>query len=241
MPLVFAAKWVAIGGLGGLLTMGAAFELEGRRATVSPAITSRTATAVLERAASTGGDRPSKERTGATPAEPFSSGLADSSPTPAPTVKENIAPREKSVPLLVSPAPGSPQRPPSVLPSRAAAPEPVATGAAPGSPAAGMPNTASARLGPEQPSLRLNQEVKLIDGAWAAMKQRDHAAALRALAGYESAYPELALHPEVLFLRMAAEEELGRIARARVEAGRIVALYPKSAQATRARELLARQ
>jgi outer membrane protein assembly factor BamD (BamD/ComL family) len=95
------------------------------------------------------------------------------------------------------------------------------------------------RVGGSEVTLRLNSQVVLIDGAWAAVKQHDAAVALRALSGYEQTFPSLDLHPEVLFLRVTAEDALGHKLGARAEAARIVALYPQSVQAKRARALLA--
>jgi hypothetical protein len=96
------------------------------------------------------------------------------------------------------------------------------------------------RAGGGELSVRLNNQVMLIDGAWAAVKRNDPAGALHALSGYERTFPALDLHPEVLFLRMTAQANLGQKTGARADAARIVALYPRSVQATRARDLLAR-
>jgi hypothetical protein len=89
-------------------------------------------------------------------------------------------------------------------------------------------------------SLRLAREVGLVDAAWSDMKEQRYARVVDALANYEAAFPELGLHPEVLFLRMEAEGRLGRTASAKAHALRIVGSYPKSAQALRARALLER-
>jgi hypothetical protein len=94
---------------------------------------------------------------------------------------------------------------------------------------------------PEQVQLRLAREVSLVDRAWTAMKRRDFSRALAELAGYEEEFPDLGLHPEVLFVRMEAEDGLGRVAAARFQASRILASYPKSAQAGRARAVLSRR
>jgi hypothetical protein len=93
---------------------------------------------------------------------------------------------------------------------------------------------------PRAGTLRLTKEVSLVDGAWSAVKRGDFARARLALSDYERQFPELGLHPEVLFVRMMAEERGGQRAAARTEASRIIALYPHSAQADGARALLSR-
>ncbi len=62
---------------------------------------------------------------------------------------------------------------------------------------------------------------------------------LRILTGYESSFQDLRFVPEVLSLRMQAQERLGRVAAAKELARRIVAAYPRSSQAGRARQVLA--
>jgi hypothetical protein len=91
-----------------------------------------------------------------------------------------------------------------------------------------------------QTLLRLSKEVALVDRAWGAMKRSEFSRALIELANYEEQYPELGLHPEVLFVRMEAEDRLGRVAAAKREAARLLASYSQSAQAGRARALLQR-
>lgn len=240
ISLVLAAKWLAIGGLGGLLTMGAASQLEGRRAPVSAWTSSGAATAAPGRA-----DRP-QHRVVVEMAAPSASERLDvpsprgpaTAPSAAGTVGARAAAPDRAAPLAREPV-----SPPELTTNRDLVSKPVAPVApiALAAPAGDTPpQGSSSRLATEEQALRLSEEVRLIDGAWSAMKRQDHGEALRTLAGYESTYPGLALHPEVLFLRMAAEDGQGRIAPARAEANRIMALYPKSAQATRARELLAR-
>ena len=122
-----------------------------------------------------------------------------------------------------------PMASPSEAPSLETAPAPAENAPAP------PRNTSS-----EQVQLRLAKEVSLVDRAWAAMKRRDFSRALAELVDYEEQFPELGLHPEVLFVRMEAEERLGRVTAAKLQASRILASYPKSAQAGRARALLSR-
>ncbi|MBN2194101.1 MAG: hypothetical protein JW751_14895 [Polyangiaceae bacterium] len=62
--------------------------------------------------------------------------------------------------------------------------------------------------------------------------------ALAILAGYESSFDELRFVPEVLSLRMQSHQRLGEVATADQLARRIIAAYPRSSQAGRARQLL---
>ena len=61
---------------------------------------------------------------------------------------------------------------------------------------------------------------------------------LAILAGYETSFDELRFVPEVLSLRMQAYQQTGSIEAAEQLARRIVATYPRSSQAGRARQLL---
>ena len=81
-------------------------------------------------------------------------------------------------------------------------------------------------------------EIAFVDRAWQAVQRGNYDDALAGLVGYELRFPDLRLHPEVLFLRMEAERRLGHDARAASFARQIVSIYPKSAQAARARSIL---
>jgi len=61
---------------------------------------------------------------------------------------------------------------------------------------------------------------------------------LTILAGYETSFDELRFVPEVLSLRMQAHQRLGNAKAAEQLARRIIATYPRSSQAGRARQLL---
>jgi hypothetical protein len=108
-----------------------------------------------------------------------------------------------------------------------------------------MPATASETLpqaspsrASDDPSPALAPEIAFVDRAWRAMQRGSYEGALAALVPYELRFPELRLHPEVLFLRMEAERRLGHSASAMSLARQIVSIYPKSAQAARARSML---
>ena len=132
-------------------------------------------------------------------------------------------------PLAAAP-PSGPARPHNDVPSSEEAVGAALEGA-------GVPRKSEA---PAEGTLRLGKEVLLVDSAWSDVKRSQFARALAALSDYERQFPELGLHPEVLFVRMEAENRSGRAAAAKLEASRILALYPRSAQADRARALLDR-
>jgi hypothetical protein len=242
--VVLAAKWMGIGSLGALVAIGAT-EIGSRVRDPAPPRVAGVVPLTNERAAAATAFSPINARevtetpTGDTAA---STAVAQAAPLlPRPSVQAfGAAPTVHSP--IGSVVPSTEPAPPTRLPHRAydGALEPVASSIAlTPAPAEG------AQLGARSPSplpaqLRLAKEVSLVDRAWAAMKRRDFSRALAELADYERNFPELGLHPEVLFVRMEAEERLGRVAAAKLEASRILASYPKSAQANRARALLSR-
>jgi hypothetical protein len=289
ITLAFAAKWVMIGAVGGLATVGAVTELAGPRASGPSAITpivstSRSASGTSDfsgshraiarpsAAADHDGDEvavppsvappfeqrnaPAKSARGdieanaghgssareRIPSRPASAVLSEPHTEPASESgtagarstgdRAGLAPQgdvgtEASIPSLRAPSTSEASRAPKSTTSLAQGPS--------NDDESGRPPVGGSELSP-----RLNSQVMLIDGAWAAVKRNDPAGALRLLSGYERAFPALDLHPEVMFLRMTAEAALGQMFGARAEATRIVALYPQSVQAKRARELLAR-
>jgi len=247
ITLAIAGKWVLIGGIGGLATVGAATELAGPRAWGPAAITPIVSTSLPA-------SRTSPDFQGSTqaPVRPPVAGDDGAEIAPSPRVAPPSRQRNTGAASASS----------DTEAGNALRPEPRArsafAGAPKGAPLTGqafpVPESAPAvaqgpstdddngvpRAGSSELSLRLNSQVMLIDGAWAAVKRNDPAGTLRALSGYELTFPALDLHPEVLFLRMTAEAAMGQSLGARTEAARIVALYPRSVQAKRARELLAR-
>jgi hypothetical protein len=81
-------------------------------------------------------------------------------------------------------------------------------------------------------------EIQLVDSARAALRQRDAAAVLDLLAGYERSFRPPHLEPEVLYLRMQASLLRGDEADARRFARSIVTRYPKSPGVGQAEALL---
>lgn len=150
----------------------------------------------------------------------------------APAASVVVAVASQRAPIVHAAAPVVPAMPEAVEPPAPEAAEPVA----PSLPAA---NTVPA---PAQPELDLGvplaAEVAFIDRARAALAAGRAEQGLSQLAGYERAFPEARLLPEVLFLRLETCERLGRQAEARAAAQRLVDGFPKSPHAARARQLL---
>jgi hypothetical protein len=260
VSVLLAAKWVGIGSLGALLTIGAA-ELGSR---AIPAVTAP-APRVEHHASSPPPLSPPgyAPRSTLDPSAPALDVATDEKNGATESVRAPQA-REANVPTSVegvaiaprrsieqgSRAAASPRSEKSpVLPSRDPLP-PAPEGFAPppvgAVPAPGVAMAQGDVLSPEDPprapfSLRLTKEVLLVDRAWGAVKRNDFTGALATLSDYERQFPELGLFPEVLFVRMEAQDRSGRAAEAKLEASRILALYPKSAQAERARSLLNRR
>lgn len=86
----------------------------------------------------------------------------------------------------------------------------------------------------------LAAEVAFIDGARALLASGQAEQGLAQLRRYEQEFPEARLLPEVLFLRLETCDRLGRSSEARAAATRLVAGFPHSPHAARARKLLER-
>jgi hypothetical protein len=140
---------------------------------------------------------------------------------PPPEVEAIPAPPAKP---SVSPAPPAPGRAKVVEPAPAMNEET-------------LPQAAPSRTD-DGAAAELAPEIAFVDRAWQALQRRDHDRALSELATYELRFPDLRLHPEVLFLRMEAERQLGHTENAVALARQIVSVYPRSAQAARARSIL---
>jgi len=86
----------------------------------------------------------------------------------------------------------------------------------------------------------LAAEVAYVDRARALLAAGQSSQGLSLLAGYEQKFRGARLLPEVLFLQLEAYERSGQSNEARNAAQRLVADFPKSPHAGRARKLLAR-
>lgn len=84
----------------------------------------------------------------------------------------------------------------------------------------------------------LAAEVAYVDRARALVASGQSAQGLALLRSYEHDFPEARLLPEVLFLELETLDRLGRTGEARAAAQRLVAGFPKSPHANRARRLL---
>jgi hypothetical protein len=138
-------------------------------------------------------------------------------PVVAPAVIASAPVELAPPPPVVATEPPPPPEPPSV---EAPAPRPLAAS----TPSVGTP---------------LAAEVALVDRAHGVLRGGDARGALGILAAYESTFESPRLLPEVFALRMEASERAGDDVAARRWAGRLVSRYPRSAQAARARTLLA--
>src|SRR4029079_16931979 len=92
---------------------------------------------------------------------------------------------------------------------------------------------------PATPPAPLAEEVMLVDRGWAAIRSREFARTLADLDVYERKFPNMSFLPEVLSLRMQAENGLGRSERAKAYARRILSGFPQSPHSARARDILA--
>jgi hypothetical protein len=209
--LAVLGKWLGIGTLTGLLTVTSAVQVERMRSRSAVSEAPVPTTIVAARSvAPVAVDVPAPPEVEATSAPP-------SKPFVAPV--QPVAPRAKTI-----------ERPPS---------EPVADrDVAPVTATETSPLAASGRINDDVAAGALAPEIAFVDRAWQAMQRRDHDRALSELAPYELRFPDLRLHPEVLFLRMEAERQLGHTDNAVALARQIVAAYPKSAQAAPARSIL---
>jgi hypothetical protein len=89
-----------------------------------------------------------------------------------------------------------------------------------------------------EPVAPLAAEVAFVDSARTAFQAGNLAGTLERLARYEAEFPGQRLHAEVLFLRMEAHGGLGDRVAAEAVARRVLAAYPKSPHAARARSVL---
>ena len=211
---LIVAKWVGAGFLASALTLAAVTAVEHKSShsgAVRAAIPSPRAAQVAHAAA------PSLAQL--TSAPPSGDPTATPQPVPIPRA---LAPRAESAHAEDLSAPrGDPE------------PAPPANGAAVGELSLGR-----APASTHDTARAFGAEVAFVDRQWRAMQSGRYASALSELQIYEARFPDLRLHPEVLFLRMQAQNQLGRPANAAALARQIVASYPNSAQATRARSIL---
>jgi len=146
-------------------------------------------------------------------------------------------------------ASATPQRAPKEAPVVHAAPPPEPMDPANSELNAPVPEASAEPAPPSAKAFPLDEasqapplaaEVALVDRAHRALAGGDAQGAISALSGYENRFDRPRLLPEVLALRMEAAQRLGDGSAARLWAGRLVGGFPRSAQAARARELLAR-
>jgi len=121
--------------------------------------------------------------------------------------------------------------------SDAAPPRNSPASRAPAQPVAPVPSVAQDASRERSRSSTMAQR-DLVLRARAALDGGHPQQALAILAGYEASFDELRFVPEVLSLRMQAYQRTGSIEAAKQLARRIVATYPLSSQAGRARQLL---
>jgi hypothetical protein len=119
-----------------------------------------------------------------------------------PARAENVAPVEP-IPITALEASGA-------LPAKAAAPEPVRRESKP------------------LPVADIREEIRLLDEARAAVKNRASGRALRVLARYEQKFPRGQFRQEMQVLRMEALEQSGESTRAAALAKRFLAEHPNS-------------
>jgi hypothetical protein len=104
------------------------------------------------------------------------------------------------------------------------------------------PRASTSELGLAAPPLDvgapLAAEVAYVDRARALLVAGQAEPGLSLLRGYERAFPEARLLPEVLFLQLETYDRLGRQGEARGAAQRLLEGFPKSPHASRARRLL---
>ncbi|HEX5098312.1 MAG TPA: hypothetical protein VFV94_02385 [Polyangiaceae bacterium] len=144
-------------------------------------------------------------------------------PQPRATVASSVEVR------LAPPRAQAASEPPSPPPEPSVTPEPPSS----------APVAAAMHAITERDSAPLAAEVTFVDRGRALFQRGNGAEALAALAGYEQAFPERRLLPEVLYLRMEALALAGERAPASDIARRIVRDYGKGPHAARARAVLA--
>jgi hypothetical protein len=153
--------------------------------------------------------------------------------TPAPARAPIVLPSPVVAPLAPTPAVAEEPKPERTV--ELAASEPIVEAPKPSAPPPAVERAANDALERKAP---LAAEVAMVDRARASLVSGRPARALEELRGYETAFPEPRLEPEVLFLRMEAHLAAGDTARARQTAEQSVRLFPKSPHAAKARSLL---
>jgi hypothetical protein len=158
-------------------------------------------------------------------------------------------------PASASSVPSSGARPASVAPVPAlSAPRQAEPGAVPDI-AEPLPTATETRAQPLPPAApdsgpapaapldaeTLAAEVKSVDRARAALAAGQAQRTLEELGEYERRFRKRGLEPEALYLRMEASLSLGQTAQARDAAQRLLARYPKSLHAARARVVLSKK
>ena len=163
-------------------------------------------------------------------------GLAGVAAVASPTPSAVVSPAPTHAPVVsrALPTPTRPEAPTAVVASAAPTVVPPATPLAPRAFAA-EPHSTNTELYRGTP---LASEVAYVDRARALLAANQWSQGLALLEGYEQAFHEARLLPEVLFLQLDAYERSGRESEARRAAQRLATGYPTSPHAGRARKLL---
>jgi hypothetical protein len=231
LTAVAIAKWVGVGAIGGAMAATAAHRFA--PGSLSAVSVTRSTSSAWVAAAPPRPQHPALRR--APGATGVSTRFADSAPLSEPAREQPASPATAAFAVEVASAPEVTNPAASARPAQ---PVPVAPAAVPQAPS---PARAAASPSAAQPATPvLAAEVAMVDRGRAALQRGDGAGALHALAGYEAAFPNQQLSPEVLFLRMEALVRVGNLSQARALAQRIVARGAAGPQAVRARELLGR-
>ena len=155
-------------------------------------------------------------------------------------VAHGVTPAPAPRAVVERPVPAAPPVARAAEPARAR--EPKAELASP--PADEAPKPVVIRPAPhesDEPALSnapLAAEVALVDRARAALASGSPVRALEELQGYETAFREPRLEPEVLYLRMESHRAAGNEARARDVAAESIRRFPRSPHAAHARQVL---
>jgi hypothetical protein len=158
-------------------------------------------------------------------ARPWTSSIPASQPA---TTAAHVAPEPPTAPPIETIE--------AIEPASTVGDRPVAPIAAPM--AAPVATSSRARKAPPSPSADITGEISAITLVRGALDQGDASGALRALDGYQQAYPHGTLAPEASVLRIEALQLAGERSRAKALGESFLKAHPKSPHAQRVRSLL---